>query len=219
MSDVYYSRGTVTVDGTPFRVKAIGKGAFTRAYVTTGTKTPRVLLFTREDDAGDYSKLVLAEMNQDGNANSFIPKVKRVGFAPNDTTVYEMPLYDTPLTKRKSPQAWAQYRVLKQCWDDAETAMRTHFGEKAHSPYNGHWQMAHVVECARKNKLITKALHTALSRLQAYVADYGSDYSFEFAPRNLAVSPSGRLILLDTTFSRLALQRQRAAARRKYRGY
>jgi hypothetical protein len=219
-SDLRISRSRLYVDGVEKGgVKKIGKGAFAVAYMTTDTKKPRVLLVVREDDAGDYSKSALFELNRDGNGSTFLPKVTRAGWM-GDTPVYEMPLYRAPLRKSDSPKAWAQYRVLKRCWDSTEDAMREKLGWKeASNPHHGHVQMDGVIACARRDKAVTPALVKALKTLQSYMADYGADYRFEFSPRNLATTANGRLILLDTTFSMEALNRQRAAARKKHRGW
>jgi hypothetical protein len=215
-NNVRYHRGSLSIDGRDVKVRPLGSGMFSKAYVTTGRGTPKVYLLTNTDDSGDWSKQAMAEMYRDGDRSRYIPRLEFVGTTYN-SYVYRMPLYDAPLKKANSEKAWAQYRVLKRCWDEAEADMRAHFGQRASSPYNGHWQMNAVVDCADADRGVPAGLVTALEMLRDGVANYGSDYSFEFSPRNLATTKRGGLILLDVVFSRLSVQRQRAAASRRRR--
>jgi hypothetical protein len=69
--------------------------------------------------------------------------------------------------------------------------------------------MDSVVECAERNPEMPESLLDALREIKGTIANYGSEYSFEFSPRNLATDDDGNLILLDTTFSLLSVQQGR----------
>jgi hypothetical protein len=201
-----FYRKTLTLDdGTEIPLRQIGKGMFSKAYVTESGK-PTVYLITREEGAGDYSKRVLADINEE-TRSTYLPRVVDIGCLGDGSCVYRMPLYEAPLRKAGHPKAWAQYRVLKRCWDDASERvmadMRKRFGywdAARQYRYRGHQIMNEVIDCARDER-VSPALINALELLRDGSADYGADYSFEFSPRNLATSGRDQLILLDTVFS------------------
>ena len=213
---VRYHRGVLTlIDPDPsgrteVPVKQIGKGAFSKAYLTK-TGTPYVYLITQESDEGDYSKKVLSELDR----SPYLPKVVDVGCLVNDACVYRMPLYNAPLKKANSLKAWKQYKGVKASWDRAakeikEDVYSRYRGREAQRQiiYGGHSIMDLTIEYAKKHKNVPAGLVRALELLRDGVADYGADYTFEFSPRNLATTESGHLILLDSTFSMLSIQRQ-----------
>ena len=208
--DVYIRRGTIRIgDDETLKVRKLGKGMFTVAYVTTELPTPRVFLEVRDDRSGDWSKAALSDIYDGDDTNVHIPKVQRVGYTA-DKTVYEMPLYNAPLRKGNSPKAWEQYKVLKKCWDQGRQQLVQRLGYiKASSPYNGHKIMDSVVECAERNPEMPDSLLDALREIKGTIQNYGSEYSFEFSPRNLATDDDGNLILLDTTYSLLSVQQRR----------
>jgi len=213
--DVYISRGTIRIgNDETLKVRKLGKGMFTVAYVTTELPTPRVFLEVNDDRDGDWSKAALSDIYDGDDTNVHIPKVQRVGYTANKT-VYEMPLYNAPLRKTNSPKAWEQYNVLKKCWEQAQQQLSKRLGYyEAKNPYNGHKIMDAVVECAERNPEMPQSLLDALREIKGTIQNYGSEYSFEFSPRNLATDDDGNLILLDTTYSRLSVQQ---AARRRRR--
>ena len=208
--DVYIRRGTIRIgDDETLKVRKLGKGMFTVAYVTTELPTPRVFLEVNDDRGGDQSKAALSDIYDGDDTNVHIPKVQRVGYTANKT-VYEMPLYNAPLRKGNSPKAWEQYKVLKKCWDQGHHQLRERLGfYEANNPYNGHKIMDSVVECAERNPEMPESLLDALREIKGTIANYGSEYSFEFSPRNLATDDDGNLILLDTTYSLLSVQQRR----------
>jgi hypothetical protein len=218
---LHVSRSKLYADGDLVGpVKKIGKGMFATAYLLDGKK-PTVYLFVKEEQqTGDYSKRALYEYTRNGGRNVHLPQVDLVGYndRDGDCPVYTMPVYTSPLRKADSATAWAQYRVLQRCEETARDMMRARFGKMWNSPYNGHYIMDATVTCA-KEAGIKGALLRALEVLRDELSNYGSEYAFEFAPRNLATDSQGRLILLDTTFSRLSVQRVRTAQMRRARGW
>jgi hypothetical protein len=231
----YYSRGTLTLDDpdpdgrTEIEVKPIGKGMFSKAYLTK-TGTPYVYLITREDDGGDYSKRILSEATpgpgDTWKRSRYLPAVVDVGCLNDGSCVYRMPFYRAPLRKKDSAKAWKQYAALKRCWNDATDNVRAKLAKKydyqnaAHQyQYRGYEIMCEVVECAQKSKDVPAGLVNALEELVDGSANYGSDYTFEFSPRNLATTESGHLILLDVVFSLESVSKTHAKARKKSRGW
>ncbi len=208
--DVYIRRGTIRIgDDETLKVRRLGKGMFTVAYVTTELPTPSVFLEVNADRGGVQSKAALSDIYDGDDTNVHIPKVQRVGYTANKT-VYEMPLYNSPLRKGNSPKAWEQYKVLKKCWDQGQQQLRERLGfYEANNPYNGYKIMDSVVECAERNPEMPESLLDALREIKGTIANYGSEYSFEFSPRNLATDDDGNLILLDTTYSLLSVQQRR----------
>ena len=209
---MHYYRGILTLDdGTEIPLRQIGKGMFSKAFVTT-TGKPRVYLITQETDGGDYSKEQLSHLS-----SRYLPAVTKEGcIGDADTCVYSMPLYRAPLMKADSAKAWKQYKALKTCWDEAQETVRkrlfVRYGyNKAYRMmrYEGQSIMWEVVECARRDKEVPAGLVRALDDLMQAAANYGNDYSFEFAPRNLATTASGHLILLDSVFSMESVEKQR----------
>jgi hypothetical protein len=108
-----------------------------------------------------------------------------------------MPRYQVPL-RAANKVAWADYRTLERCWRGLHWADRQ-FGYVA---------MEKVLECAEG--VVSPGVFEALETLRDYASDYGSDYTFEFAPRNLGVDKNGTMILLDVVFSMASIQRIRA---------
>ena len=216
---MHFYRGTLTLDGgKEINLKQIGKGMFSKAYLTIKGK-PYVYVITQQNDAGDYSKEILSTLR-----SPYLPSVTDVGCLDDGSCVYKMPYYRAPLRKKNSTKAWKQYTVLKQCWEEAQANIRAKLAKRydyrnaAHQfIYHGYDVMAEVVDCARGNKDVPAGLVKALESLREGAANYGSDYSFEFSPRNLATTESGHLILLDVVFSMESVGKIRARARKKAR--
>jgi len=229
--DPYYSRGVLYLpkpdpDGrVEVPIKQIGKGMFSKAYLTT-TGTPYVYLFTREDNGGDYAKRILSELTPNPGdkwrRSRYLPKTVDLGCLNDGSCVYRMPLYRAPLRKKDSEKAWKQYRALEKCWNEATRNIKNKLAKKYdwqnaayQYQYHGRDIMDEVVECARKSKDVPAGLVNALNELVEESANYGNDYTFEFSPRNLATTESGHLILLDVVFSLESVAKTRAKARKK----
>ena len=217
---MYYYRGILTLDdGKQIDLKQIGKGAFSKAYVTKKGK-PEVYLITQEEDAGDFSKRILSDINERTRSN-YLPRVFDVGCLNDGSCVYRMPLYNAPLRKSDSPKAWKQAKALQKCLKEAneyvERKLRREYGynwwRQGRYAQRGSWTRNAVLECARKNKL-PKGLIRALELLSDGTLDYVESYTFEFPARNLATTESGHLVLLDVIFDLRSLEQQRAKQRR-----
>jgi hypothetical protein len=194
------SRGMLYLPGQrPLAVSRLGQGMFTQAWKGADGK-----VYLDVDDAA-YEKEILAEISRE-TRNKHLPRVESLAFTPRGR-LYRMPLYASPLRayvdtpKGESTTAWRQYRVIKDCWDSAYAA---HW----RSVYDGYAVKAAVVECARESKL-PGALVRALELLAENSDNYGSSYTFEVSPRNLATDRNGNLILLDVLFDAELVQRRR----------
>ena len=227
--DPFVSRGVLYLskpdpDGrTEVPVKQIGKGAFTRAYLTK-TGEPYVYLKTHEGNSGDYSKRQLAEMNRDGEHSPYIPRLLSLGCDARGFCYYRMPYYNVPLRKKNSEKAWKQYQMIRKVYNSAaeELQKRIDRGRRGVNEHEalrtGYVVMNDVIEGVEAAGG-SEGLVRALRLLKDQASNYGADYTFEFSPRSLATNDSGQLILLDTVFSLLANRRRQIAAQRKHRGY
>ncbi len=202
--DVFFSRGEMKIGRRVFKVKRIGKGMFSAAYLGSDG---RVYLVTK-DEGGDYAKEILAMIYENGKRSPFLPPVKREG-TTYDATVFSMPLYNAPLRKKNSPRAWAQYRVLKRCWEQAQAQVRQRIGYRQRMTYYGHEIMDATIDCAEQDADATPGLIRALELLRDNAANYGAEWTFEFSPRNLATTKGGGLVLLDVVFSLELVERAR----------
>lgn len=183
--------------GDTVTLELLGKGMFADVYYDAAH--PDRVFAIIPDDKGDYSKEILASIQEDGNQNPFLPQVKRGGDTA-DARVFVMPRYFVPL-RAEHKKAWAQYRKLKTCIDQAPVSRSIH---------DGHKRADAVVSCVEASG--DAELIEALELLRDYMATYGSSYTFEFAPRNLGVDASGHLILLDVVFDLEAAQKLRKPA-------
>ena len=210
-------------DGRTRRLKPLGKGMFTRAYVTEGLKRPEVYLFTKEG-VGDYSKEIMLAAKE-SSRSAYLPKVEKVGDT-NDAVVYKEPLYRSPLHREDGDKAFAEYKALKRCWNWAQSEVRSRHGWQM-IKHSGYEVMDNVVSCmkgtkaGKKGAKITpsRALVSALASLRDETANYGSEWTFEFSPKNLATTDKGHLILLDPVFSMEAVLQVRRARARGLRGW
>lgn len=179
--------------GDTAELRKIGKGTFATVYEVVG-KPDRVVAIV-PDCKQEYSKELLARIWEDDNGSPHLPYVRRLGSLP-DGEAYIMPRYEVPL-RASHTAAWASFKVLRDCWQGLRWDDRQH----------GYYAMEKVLGCSEHK--LTPELHAALSTLRDYAADYGEDYAFEFAPRNLGVDKNGTLILLDVVFGKDALYRIR----------
>lgn len=216
---VHYHKGVLSLaeadpDGRyEVPLKQIGKGAFSKAFLTTSGAL-YVYLITKEGVRGaDYSKRMLSDLTEDGEFSPYLPRVVAIGCLPSDECVYRMPLYRAPLRKGDGPDAWKQYLALKACWEKAKTTFiyRRASGSAMH---DGHLMMDAVVDCAETAGL-EPGLVRALRLLADAASNYGPEYTFEFAPRNLATTENGHLILLDAVYSMRSITEKREDAWKK----
>lgn len=214
--DVRFARGTLYLaepdpdDRHTVPLEQIGKGLFSKAYLTK-SGTPYVYLITKEGAKGaDYAKRMLSDLTEDEEFSPYLPRVTAVGCLPTDECVYRMPLYNAPLKKNKdAPLAWEQYRILESCLEEAKSKLFwPAVARGTNTTYIGHALMDATVTCA-EDKGAEPGLIRALTLLKDTAADYGADYTFEFSPRNLATTDNGHLILLDTVYSIKSVRERR----------
>lgn len=158
-------------------MQVIGKGMFTTAY-RYGPK--KVLLKTvdpvKEAMANGYFP----------NTNLF-PKLTYLG---KDYGLYVTTYYPKCRSLKKSlkPSHYAFYRELcdlyyENCWTPNKPDMLRPLFKK--------------IKCSRKRKHMIDAVEACML--------YGPDVCFEISPRNVAVSSTGGLILLDVFFMKSTL--------------
>jgi hypothetical protein len=191
-------RGVLTSPEGRIRVKQIGKGQFSVAYLSEEPR-PRVFLFTSGDV---YDKEILMFAHDRLPNNPHLPAVEEYGDTRDGKTVWTMPLYKAPLKKADNETAWKQYLALKRCRE----ALYKPRGVKS-----GYQVNYDVYECAIAAGVSPK-LANALEHLISTAADYDEEYVFEFSPRNLATDAEGHLVLLDVLYHRRMLFRKLGAA-------
>lgn len=111
----------------------------------------------------------------------YLPAITRLDYLDDGSAVYSMPFYNK-LTKQHK-EAWKQYKILQHF-----------FGEYR---YKFHRILLNV------DKLkVSAGLKTSLIRLIEMMANYNhyENLRLELPKHNLAVTKSGRLILLDIIF-------------------
>ena len=115
------------------------------------------------------------------------PKIDRI-----DTEEYEMRYYEKVSSLKKSlvPKHYQIYQALRKidaCYTSGYEDLYHHFSRI-------------------ENRRLRKAMIGAIDAL----AGYGEDIGFEISPRNVAVTPTGKLILLDCFFMISALDKARS---------
>lgn len=128
------------------------------------------------------------------------PKVTRISYNDDGTQTFTMKYYDkvTAPKKQLNERSYKLYKALRGL--DITYC-------KDHLLYDK-WVKA-FNELPKEFKAAKEALLEAVSAL----TNYGSDISFEISPRNIAVTKSGNLILLDCFFLRSALREKKSIKR------
>jgi hypothetical protein len=218
------SRGVLYSPEGNIRVKQIGKGSFTTAYVEVDAPTPGNRAQTAESRAQPrvflvasdevVDKELLAAAHDEAPRNPHLPRVEKFGYTSDDQTVYVMPLYRAPLRKADSPEGWRDFSILKKCreqaWSEVSKSARG-LGAMTHRGYDVNEA---TLACAEASG-VRPAVLEALRALVDTASNYGASQVFEFAARNLATDAEGNLVLLDPLFDMERLERQRREAAKK----
>ena len=154
-------------------MRQIGKGAFTTAYL----KSKNTVLLKSSDPVKECM------------AHGWFPKshnFPKVSFYKH-TNDYVMKYYPKKKSLKKSlkPSEWQFYKELQKLFN----SVQYHYG------YN-------IAFLIRQIKIHISKPHKRRILLEAIDAlrNYGEDIRFEISPRNVAVSPTGNLVLLDVFF-------------------
>lgn len=178
-----------SVDGQEYAGEYLGKGAFAEAFRVEGD----VFCFVKED----WTKEAISDIDQ-----PHLPRIERVDVQEDrdgeNIYVYKMPFYE-PLTA-KCRTAWMEYRELERALAEARAA----FSHRPGGVYNGYEIMCRTIERAN----VSDELRAALETLRDSAMNYGSSITFEFAPRNLGVDESGRLVLRDVLFDQEIMEKR-----------
>jgi len=191
----------------PVKLKPLGKGQFARAFVTTNRKKPYVVSFV-DSDSPDKSKEVYAfACRFASRRDKHLPCMEQVGYFQSgrkDYLMFAMPLYAAPLRKTTAPKAYAQAKILQECWEEAHKIHRRKHPGFSHRDVRDFYFDAqsfnqNVVKCARRKKL-PGALVNSLKYIAEESLNWGPSYIFEFPMRNLGSDEKGNLILFDVIF-------------------
>ena len=161
-------------------MRKVGRGMFTTAYL-------------RDDGMVElHSVDPVKECMSHGwfPSSRLFPTITRIA-----TGVYETKYYKVcrGLKSNLKPLEYAKYLALKE--------LHVGFSVDPSEQYDMLERAFHTL----KNKSLREAM---LSALQA-CSNYGQDIGFEVSPRNVAVSKTGNLILLDLFFMKSALNKAR----------
>ena len=156
--------------------KRIGSGLFTTAYSTN--LKDKVFV-----ESSDYIKECMA-LGWFPNSRLF-PKVS-FGLERN---TYIMPYYDKVRAPKKqlTPKDYEVYQELRHVFDNIKGI----YG----------YDMNDLITVFKRD-VTNKRVRNALIEAVEACGNYGADVCFEISPRNIAVSKSGRLVLLDCFFIR-----------------
>lgn len=192
---------TIKVDGKPIDTTYLGKGMFCTAYrrVDNG----RVIVFSID---GEHSKELLSMCGK----MPHIPDVSRIDGSADDQYAYEMPYYE-PLTT-KSKVAWKQYKALEVARQEAYKKYVTLSRPLYLCGYDLNYHVTQIAD-------IPDDLRDAIKEIADWGCNYGEEYVFEFAKRNMCVDEDDRLVLLDPIFNSKLVHQIMEAKRRKARGW
>ena len=163
-------------------VKLIGKGLFSKAYLTESND---VIIVTFTDLKNvDYTKEGISEFANGLN----VPQIQRLGYTRDlKSQVYKMPYYKK-LTKKDYPTAWNQAKILQMELNNAGNICGYNDNDKWLDSLYGK---------------IDESIIESLREINYALGNYDSEsYCFEFPIRNLKVDFDGNLILLDVIFNK-----------------
>ena len=208
MSDLILHKGVLhSADQPPVKLSPLGRGRSTRLFTTIG-KRPQVFTFVG-DDSHEFGQEILSSV---GLESKHLPRVKKVGNTASEY-VYKAPLYERLRVAHKT--AWAQYRVLQACNDEARLKVRRKLLDWQFVQSGGYEVMSKTIECAERHKVVTLAMRHALERVRDTVADYGADWTFGFSPGVLGVDRRGNLVFVDILYSPDVIMRARHEANKR----
>ena len=195
-----------SADRPPLKLRPLGRGRSTRLF-TTVAKRPEVVAFVK-DDENEYGQEILATV---GFESKHLPRVKKLGGTATEY-VYKTPLYDRLRASHKT--AWAQYRVLQTCNDEARRQVRGKLKDWQFIQSGGYEVMSKTIECAERHKVVTTAMRHDLEAVRDTAANYGADWTFGFSPGVLGVDKRGNLVFVDILYSPEVIQRARRGVAR-----
>lgn len=167
--------------------KLIGKGAFTRAYQIGENEVEVVSRCPAKEAYALFSQ-----------GNPLAPVIEKHDCLDDGSQVYRMPLYPKVRAPKQqlNAQAYAAYKVLRDIMDKYHA--KAHSGHK--TGYDELWRMIDASQLDDYHKEYVEDLLSDVCN--AIDCD---DLGYEISPRNISVTPSGGLVMLDCFFSRKAL--------------
>lgn len=196
------------------KVRYIGAGAFSQVW---WDNDKRVVILIDEDECGEMTKSMLADLNAREGEQPFIPVVNALGWLPKPKgdgwlRVYDSPLYKTPLRKSDSLEAWNMSKVLIEVIKLSKQV--TYNSNLTKWSLDSRYRTAATMESLDEeppndvNPLNWKAFCDTVAYLCRESVNYSSDWLMEASPRNLATDANGQLILLDIFFDKRALNKK-----------
>lgn len=185
-------------------LERIGRGRFCEAFRDISSPS-RVILRVRSEDA---SKEILSRLDFAG-----FPRLQKLGQEDSGTYVWETEWLE-PLSARKTPLAWREYRMFLGAWEAARWDGLAAGGVPAEqvvalwTAFAGHLRDFGLTEWA-----------TAFDDLFYETNNYGV-YAVEIARRNARVRVEGgaeRLVLTDPIFDFKQVARENARRRNAWR--
>ena len=158
-------------------MKLIGKGSFTKAYLL---QNGRVRL-----ESTDPVKECMAEGYFP--ESKLFPTIKKIEWGVYETTYYK------PVKSLKNTLTSLHYSYYK--------ALRDIELRYVQNPYDSYMELSKIFKTLPRQ--LQKNLQYAIDGL----SNWGTDIGFEISPRNVAVTKTGKLILLDCFFIKSHLSR------------
>lgn len=175
------------------RLRRIGGGSFKTAYRTTNGNRNVIVLTKGRLNRQSYDSEILASCE----AMAHIPRCSRIGYL-DDCQAYEMP-YFRPFTKANaSPRAWRTFLAMRRAQN---------YAHRPADVYDGYKWTRGAVEALHTDKECQRGVLRAIEEILENTWNYGATYQTEFSQRNLGVTVSGAMVLLDIVFDAEAMRR------------
>jgi hypothetical protein len=188
-------------EGPSIEVERIGRGRYCTAYRDLSGDRRRVYLRVKPED---NSKHILSDCPQ----NPYLPELEQIG-SIGDDDLWRTWFYNRLTARAK--HAWAEYRILQKAQEEVRGIRFQDRPGYALGAW-GYDAMAAIIERVQPQ---SERLAEVLQTICDSAANYGSSYTFEFAPRNLATDDNGYLILLDPVFDLEEVMRANHEARKR----
>lgn len=160
--------------------KLIDKGAFTKAYQIAEDKVEILTICPAKEAYALFSQ-----------GNKFAPIIEKVDYLDSGESVYHMPLYPkvTAPKKQLNKEAYAVYQALRKISGSCSMT---------------YYRFIEEIEASNINEDDKEEIISLIS--DACNAIDTMDMGFEISPRNISVTETGDLIMLDCVFSRRVLR-------------
>jgi hypothetical protein len=163
--------------------KMIGKGSFSKVYRRGNENSVLIISNDPVKECMSFGWFPKSRL---------FPTVERLSYNDDGTQTYKMKYFDRVRAPKRQLNAKA-YELYK--------ALRDLFDTFPHYVY-GYQLYSELIIAFKSLPKKFKTAKIALLEAVDALTNYGSDICFEISPRNIAVTKSGNLILLDCFFMR-----------------